>query len=265
MGQRSAAARGSARSTVLASGRGCRRSVAASRRRAIAPVLLERAALATAPCTADAAVRVERLGLPAALDRRVSAPTRLRRAGSGGQTACCDKAASLAVGTEATRARQAAVCSTSATTSPWPSWSSSTSWSAGSPSSVTADSSRAERAMRGHARVLVAAPEGDDQVALDVGERALALAVRVPGEGARPLAAPARRAGEAARPARRGRSLRRRCRRARRARRAVGDPVSSRMPRARRSRGQQALAPPLALRARRSRSCRAWTSLPLLS
>jgi len=31
-----------------------------------------------------------------------------------------------------------------------------------------------ERAMRGYARVLVAAPEGDDHIALDVGERALA-------------------------------------------------------------------------------------------
>ena len=53
-----------------------------------------------------------------------------------------------------------------------------------------------ELTMRGHARVLVAAPEGDDHVALDVGERALALAVRIPGEGAGPLAAPTRAAGE---------------------------------------------------------------------
>ena len=54
-----------------------------------------------------------------------------------------------------------------------------------------------ERALRGHPGVLVAAPEGDDHVALDVGARALALAVRIPREGAGPLAAPTRAAGEA--------------------------------------------------------------------
>ena len=53
-----------------------------------------------------------------------------------------------------------------------------------------------ELAMRGHARVLGAAPEGDDQVPVDVRERALALAVGVPGERTGPLAAPARGAGE---------------------------------------------------------------------
>ena len=50
--------------------------------------------------------------------------------------------------------------------------------------------------MRGDARVLGATAEGDDQVAVDVRERALALAVWVPGEGSGPLAAPARGAGK---------------------------------------------------------------------
>ncbi len=62
---------------------------------------------------------------------------------------------------------------------------------------MTDDSRVPERALRGHVGVLAAALEGDDHVALDVGERALALAVRIPREGAGPLTAPTRPAGEA--------------------------------------------------------------------
>jgi hypothetical protein len=54
-----------------------------------------------------------------------------------------------------------------------------------------------QRAMRGDPRVLGIAAEGHDHVALDVGERALALAVGIPGEGAGPLPPAARATREA--------------------------------------------------------------------
>ena len=46
--------------------------------------------------------------------------------------------------------------------------------------------------MGGNPRVLGAAPEGDDHVALDVAEGAFALAVGIPRRRSRPLTAPTR-------------------------------------------------------------------------